>query len=132
MKLRTLLVVCCLLLVAGATGAQPAKTDAVSGTWTGTMGPNETEQRAITVTLKFDGKNITGTITGPPNPGKIDKGSYDAATGALKFEVVVQDESKMVVSFAGKIVKDTAAGTVTFKDGAKPGMFTLKKAEKGK
>jgi hypothetical protein len=132
MKLRTLLIVCCVMLIAGATGAQPAKTDVVSGTWTGSMGPNDTERHPITVTLKFDGKNVSGTITGPPSPGKIDKGTYDAASGALKFEVVVQDESKTVVSFAGKVVKDTAAGTVTFKDGGKQGTFTLKKAEKAK
>jgi hypothetical protein len=131
MKPRTLLILCCVMLIAGTPGAQPAKTDVISGTWTGSIGPNDTERQPVTVTLKFDGKNISGTVTGPPNPGKIDKGTYDAASGALKFEVVVQDESKTVVSFAGKVVKNTAAGTLTFK-GGKQGTFTLTKAEKEK
>ena len=131
MRLGTLLVLCGVMLIVGTTGAQPAKTDVISGTWTGSIGPNDTERQPVTITLKFDGKNISGTVTGPPNPGKIDKGTYDAASGALKFEVVVQDEAKTVVSFAGKVVKDTAAGTVTFR-GGKQGTFTLKKGEKEK
>jgi hypothetical protein len=66
--------------------------------------------------LKFDGKVVTGTITGPPSPGEITKGTFDAKTGVLKLEVIVQNSAKTVVNFDGKVVKDTATGSVKFDD----------------
>ena len=126
MKLRTLLVASCLLLSAGLAAAQSnAAADAIAGTWTGTMGPNESDQNAITVTLKLEGKTLTGLITGPPYPGDITGGSFDPETGALRLDVVVRDDDKTRVVFEGKVVKGTATGTVAFRD--RKGTFTIKK-----
>ena len=88
------------------------------------MGPNEKNRQPINVTLKFDGKVVTGKITGPPNPGEITKGTFDAKTGVLKFDVVVQDPAKTVVNFDGKVVKDTATGSVKFPD-TRTGTFKI-------
>src|SRR5687768_319662 len=110
MKVSALLV--SFVLLAGPAAAQSAQGsgDPVSGTWTGYMGRTETEQQPITVTLKFDGKNITGTIVGPPHPGEIKVGTFDRATGVLKFDVIVQDDDRTLVPFEGKIVEGTATG----------------------
>ncbi len=126
MKIKTLLVVCGLLLSAGVAAAQSkAGADAISGTWTGTMGPNDSDQNAITVTLKLDGKTLSGLITGPPYPGDVTGGSFDPETGALRLDVVVRDDDKTRVVFEGKVVKGTASGTVAFRD--RKGTFTIKK-----
>jgi hypothetical protein len=127
MKLRSLLVVCCVLSLAGLAAAQTKKaSDPISGTWSGSMGPTPARQTPITVTLKLDGNVVSGKITGPPNPGDL-TGTFDQPTGALKFSVAVQDELKSVVFFEGKVVKDTASGSVVFKDKSQSGEFSMKR-----
>ncbi len=113
MKIKALLVVSVLLLSAGLAAAQ-SKTaaNAIAGTWTGDMGPNETDRHKITVELTFDGTTLTGLVTGPPNPGDVKGGSFDPATGALRLDVIVRDDELTHVVFEGKVVKATAAGTV--------------------
>lgn len=127
MKLRSLTLVCCLLLFAHSPVAQTGTpgVDPISGTWTGHMGRGEGDRLPITVTLKFDGKSLSGTIVGPPNPGTIRTGSFDQASGALKFDVIVQDDSKTVAHFEGKVVNDTATGSVTLN--GQTGTFTMTK-----
>jgi hypothetical protein len=82
------------------------------------------------VEMKYDGKAITGVITGPRYPGDIRTGTFDAATGALKFEVVVRNESKSIVHFEGKVEKGVASGSVSFDDGQK-GVFKMTKDAAG-
>jgi hypothetical protein len=127
MKIRTLLVVFGLLLLASLAAAQSkAAADAISGTWTGYMGPNETDRQAITVTLTFDGKSLSGLITGAQYPGDITGGSFDRATGALRLEIVVRDDDKTPVVFEGKVVNANATGTVAFRGST--GVFNLTKS----
>ena len=131
MKIKTLLVVCGLLLSAGlAAGQSKAAADAIAGTWTGTMGPNESDQHAITVTLKSDGKTLTGLVTGPPYPGDITGGSFNPETGALRLDVVVRDDDKTRVVFEGTVVNGTASGTVAFRN--QKGSFRITKDAAGK
>jgi uncharacterized damage-inducible protein DinB len=113
------------VVLAGSTAAHAAQAsgDPVSGTWTGYMGRSESEQQPVTVAFKFDGKNITGTVVGPRYPGEIKTGTFDPATGALKFDVIVQNEEKTVVPFEGKIVEGTATGHLTLSD--QKGVFRL-------
>lgn len=115
MKQRGLLIACCILLFAVPVAAQSAKAapDPLSGTWTGYMGRNDSERQYITLTLKLDGKSVTGTITGPPSPGEIRTGTFDRSTGAMKLEVVVQNDEKSVAIFEGKVEGSSAAGSVT-------------------
>ena len=132
MRFATTLVLCTALLIANhAAGQSEAAADPLTGTWTGSMGPDDTQQQSIKVEMKYDGKTITGVITGPRYPGDIRTGTFDAATGALKFEVVVRNESKSIVHFEGKVEKVVASGSVSFDDGQK-GVFKMTKDAAGK
>jgi hypothetical protein len=124
MKFATTLVVCLALLAVPAVQARQ-NADPLTGTWKGTMGPNESQQRAIQMDLKYDGKTITGVITGPQTPADITKGSFDATTGALTMEAVVRNDRQTAVAFTAKVVKDTASGTVAFDNNS--GTFSIKK-----
>jgi hypothetical protein len=123
MKVTTLLISCVLLFLPTASQAAQRDSDPVSGTWTGYMGRSESEQQPINVTLKFDGKNITGTIIGPPHPGEIKTGTFDAATGVLRFEVTVQNDDRTLVPFEGKVVEGTASGNLTINN--QKGIFRM-------
>ena len=125
MTRRILLWICCVLLSASTVLAQSrgAKTDAISGTWTGTLVVDR--ERSITFELKFDGKSkVTGTFTGMPNPGDVKTGTFDPKTGALKLEVGIKGDAAVRLVFAGKVVKDQAAGTVS---GEASGEFKIAK-----
>jgi len=133
MKLITILSACSVLLPAQSMRAQARETaaDRISGTWTGTMRPNEvpdnqTGGNRITLELKFDGKGaIVGTVTGPPQPGEIKTGTFDPETGALKFAVEVPSNTDVFV-FEGTVVQGTATGRVTA--GSRRGVFIITKA----
>ena len=127
MKLRILALACCVFLFAHSVLAQATTSaaDPISGTWTGSMGRSESDRLPITVTLKFDGKALSGTIVGPPSPGTVRTGTFDQASGMLKFEVEVQDSSRTVAVFEGKVVNDTAKGSVSFS--GQTGTFSLTK-----
>ena len=132
MKFATTLVMCTALLFSNhAAGQSKAAADPLTGTWTGSMGPDDTQQQtSMKVEMKYDGKAITGVITGPRYPGDIRTGTFDSATGALKFEVVVRNESKSIVRFEGKVEKGVASGIVSFDDGQK-GVFKMTKDAAG-
>ncbi|HSC27505.1 MAG TPA: hypothetical protein VLD67_09535 [Vicinamibacterales bacterium] len=134
MKLRTSSILFALLAFTGLAVAQskPGGADVLSGTWTGDMGPDEKQRHAITVTMKYDGKTVTGLVTHPENPGDIKGGSFDPATGALKLDIIVRDADKTHVVFEGKVVDGNASGTVTFvgRDGRK-GTFRLARKKAG-
>jgi hypothetical protein len=129
-RIRSLLVTLCLLAFATFAAAQSKPADVVSGTWTGDMGPNESERHPITVTMKFDGKTITGLVAHPQNPGDITGGSFDPKTGALRLDIVVRNDDKTPVVFDGKLVKNAASGKVTFKPDGREGTFRLVKDPK--
>lgn len=135
MRPRPLLVAIALLMVAGVAAAQskPTGADPLSGTWTGDMGPDEKDRHAITVTMKFDGKTISGLVTHPQNPGDIKSGLFDPATGMLRLDIIVRDADRTPVVFEGQVVNDKATGTVTFvgRDGRR-GTFRLTKKSDGR
>ena len=118
-------IVCCVISSTLSLAAQSPAADPVSGTWTGSMGPNETDRHPITVELKFDGTTITGLITGPPYPGEIKSGSFDSTTGALKLDVLVKDEDSTRVLFEGTLKDGTVTGRVQMPN--QSGTFTMKK-----
>jgi len=91
--------------------------DAVSGTWSGDWGPSPGDRNPVTLALKFDGKALTGNVTGGENvsaPIPIKKGTYDSKTGAVHMEADTMDRrSGGTVHFIidGKIDKNTMTGT---------------------
>jgi len=130
MKTGILLVACCVLVSAGSARAQTsgAASDALSGTWTGQMGPDGGKLIPVTMQLKSDGKGgVSGTITGPPHPGTVKSATFDAKTGALKLDVAVQDEASTAVSFDGTLVDGTATGRVAIGTDGR-GVFRLTKS----
>src|SRR6185503_14904137 len=89
----------------------------------------ESDQRLVSVfiDLKADGAALSGRVTGPDlAPGHIRKGSYDAKSGSVVFEVVIEDAGSTVVNFEGKLVKDSITGTVD--SGTRTGVFRLGRA----
>lgn len=125
-----ILLACCLLLVVTAVSAQPRKgADPITGTWAGEMWrDNSTERLNITIEMKLEGNVVSGTITGPPIPGTLKNGTFDAKTGALKFEVVLQDSSRPGAFFEGAVKDGSATGKVTINN--LPGNFQIKKDAK--
>lgn len=118
------------LLALAIPAALAAQAGSLTGTWTGHMGPNTTGGTAVTMQLKFAAKSVSGTVTGPQlTPGDIQRGSFDPATGALKFDVVVRDADKTVVRFEGAVVRDTAAGRVSAAN--QTGYFRITKGAPG-
>lgn len=130
MNLRVLLLATCTALSAQPMPAQTrtAGTDPLSGKWAGTMGQDETRQVELNIEMKFDGKALTGTVTGPNlTPGDIMSGTFDPATGALKFLVVVRDGTN--VNFDGNLAQGTVSGRVIFP--GQTGVFKISKQETG-
>lgn len=114
-----------LYVAASSARQQTTPADQLTGTWTGYMGRSDGERQPITVELQFDRKTIVGRVTGPPYPGEITAGTFDAGTGALNFKVVVQDEHKSIAVFAGSLANGTANGTVALN--GQQGVFRLTK-----
>ena len=116
MKLRSLLIVCFVLLSAVPIAAQSggAAADPVSGTWSGYMGPGATPQYAITIEQTFDGKAaVSGTLLGLPSPGEIKIGTFDPKTGALKLQAAPKGDSVVRLVLEGTVVLGTATGRVS-------------------
>jgi hypothetical protein len=131
MTRRTLAVACCVLLSATSMLAQPSreKADPISGTWTGEfVPPNATSGIAVTLELKFDGKNaVSGTLTGLQSPGNVKSGTFDPKTGALKLELGKTDDPAVLLVLEGTVAKGAASGRVTGQDGI--GEFKIAKKE---
>jgi hypothetical protein len=90
--------------------------DPLSGTWTGDWGPSRTDRNDVTLALKWDGKALTGNVTGGTDvtsPLAIEKGTFDPKTGAVHMEVDTKDRRGQTVRFVidGKLDKGTMAGT---------------------
>jgi len=88
--------------------------DPVTGKWSGDWGPNANDRNQITADFKFDGKALTGTIT--PAGGAaipIQKGTFDAKTGAVHMEADVKPASGDSVHYVvdGKVDKGTMKGS---------------------
>src|SRR5215470_19793514 len=88
MRLRVLTllsILACSLIVVSALG----QGDPISGTWTGTWGPSPNDRNDVTLQLKWDGKALTGNITGGTNvSGQIplQKTTFDPKTGVVHME----------------------------------------------
>ena|SRR5437667_3504427 len=109
--LALLSLLACLVLVMTAFAQDP-----ISGTWSGTWGPNPSDRNDVTLALKFDGKAVTGNVTGGTNVAAaipIRKGTFDEKTGAVHMEADNTDRRGQTVHFVidGKVDKGTMTGT---------------------
>jgi hypothetical protein len=133
MTRRWFLLACCALLITSTASAQSrdskpaAKADPITGTWTGELIPQDGSKRSITLDLKFDGKKISGTLTGMPHPGDVKAGTFDAKTGALKLQLGRADGPAVLLTLDGTVVKNTASGKVSGDGGG--GEFKLSRKQ---
>jgi hypothetical protein len=128
MRLRVLgfVSICaCLLMVASAL----AQGDPLSGTWSGDWGPSPADRNTVTLDLKWDGKALTGNVTGGTNvssPIPLQKTSFDAKTGAVHMEADATSRGRTVhYVIDGKVDKGTMTGS--WNHDARKGDFKITK-----
>src|SRR5260221_568049 len=98
MRLRVLgflSIVACFLMVASAL----AQGDPLSGSWSGDWGPSPGDRNDVTLQLKWDGKALTGNVTGGTNvtsPIALQKTSFDAKSGAVHMEADASSRGRTV------------------------------------
>jgi hypothetical protein len=113
---RTLSVICLLACVAIAlpilAQQKSGAADPVTGTWTGDWGPNAADRNQVSVNLKMDAGNVTGTVqsvTPKRDDVAITKGSYTATGNKVHLEAEAKNpRSGAVVKY---IIDGTVAGT---------------------
>ena len=122
MKVKALLVACCLLLPVASTAGQTA--DPVSGKWG--------KDGQTLLDLMYDGKGaVTGTIMAgrPGNLAPIRTGTFDPSTGALKLQGEAKDPdtgAAMPYVIEGKLANGALGVTAAF-GGDYKGDFALTK-----
>src|SRR5215510_15840233 len=90
MRLTTIIALICLCLcVVSALPAQNKATDPLSGVWFGYYGTSPRDQAQVRLTLEWDGKVLTGSVTTGDEPFDLENTKYDPKTGAVHIEVVV-------------------------------------------
>jgi hypothetical protein len=103
--------------------------DSISGTWSGDWGPNANDRNTVNVTLKLDGKNVTGTVQSinykRPDV-MIQKGTFDPASGAIHLEADAQGRGGAIhYVIEGKVMNGTMSGS--WDHGTVKGDFKLTK-----
>jgi hypothetical protein len=92
-----------------------AQADAVSGTWVGDWGPSRADRNDVTLQLKWDGKALTGNVTGGTNvtsPIPLQKTSFDPKTGAVHMEADASSRGRTVhYIIDGKLEKNEMTGS---------------------
>jgi hypothetical protein len=114
-----------LLLGALLLSAQTASAhqDPVSGVWTGAVSHGDNKRTTMTMTMKLEGRAVSGTVTGPTlNPADIRTGTFDPGTGAITLGIVVRRDGYRA-TFTGTAQSDSISGRVSFPDGT--GTFTV-------
>ena len=139
-----LLSVLSLLLVLAACASEPAKTeepkaepaaaaapdasaDPLSGTWKGDWGPSATHRNQVTLELKMEGGNLTGTVNPGPDAVPLTKASFTKDTGAVMLEAEAKGHDGKPVHFVidGKLDGTTMSGSWNHDD--KKGDFKITK-----
>jgi hypothetical protein len=130
MRLNRLAIACCACAIgAGRMPALQTQADPITGAWTGEMGLADRSQvHAVTIEFKLAGRDLSGVLSGPSlTPGDL-TGTFDAATGAIKFRVVVRG-GNLSVDFDGKLNQGSLEGTV--KADQQSGTFKFSKRAPG-
>ncbi len=101
------------LLAAASAFAQKATSDPLTGTWIGDWGPSADDRNQVTVELKWDGKNLTGTVTPGPNAVELQKTTFNPKSGAVHFEADAKNRRGNTVHYLidGKVEKGTMTGS---------------------
>jgi uncharacterized protein (DUF2147 family) len=110
-----------------AAAAPDASADPLSGTWKGDWGPTADHRNPVTLELKLDGTNVTGTINPGPDAVTVTKGTFTKDSGAVALEADAKDHAGKAVHYMidGKLEGTTLSGTWTHDD--KKGDFKVTK-----
>jgi hypothetical protein len=102
----------CVVLAATASAQQSGK-DPLSGTWVGDWGPSASDRNQVTVELKWDGKQLTGTVNPGENAVPLQKATFAPKTNAVHFEADAKGHGGKQVHYLvdGKVENDTMTGT---------------------
>ena len=74
--------------------APDASADPLTGTWKGDWGPSEKDRNPVTLDLKLDGTNVTGTVNpGGPNEVALTKGAFAKDTNMVTLEADAKDHA---------------------------------------
>ena len=114
MKFRGFVFIGIALWMAALVLAQGA--DPLSGNWSGDWGPSPGDRNDVTLNLKYDGKALTGNVTGGTNvtsPIPLTKTSFDAKTGAVHMEADAKGRGNQTIHYVidGKVDKNTMTGS---------------------
>jgi hypothetical protein len=105
------LLVCFAML--GSAFAQTPGNDPLTGKWTGDWGPNASDRNGVTVELKWDGKQVTGTVNSfNAEPVSIQKGTFDPKTGGFHMEADAKRGAQTIHYIVnGKLDKNVMSGS---------------------
>ncbi len=111
MRVRIVHLICmaaCLMAAVSVFAADP-----LSGTWTGDWGPSPTHRNPVTVELKWDGKNLTGTVNPGPDAVELKKATFDSKNGEVHFEADAKNRRGDPVHYIidGKVETNTMTGS---------------------
>ena len=106
-------VIACVVMAGSVFAQQKAASDPLTGTWTGDWGPSAADRNTVSVDLKWDGKAVTGSVTSErAQPISIEKGTFDAKTGAVHLEADFKRGAQTVhYVIDGKIDAKTMSGS---------------------
>jgi len=102
-----------ILLLAGFSVVSLNAADPLSGTWTGDWGPSASDRNPVTVELKWDGKNLTGTVNPGPNAVELKKATFDPKAEAVHFEADATNRRGNQIHYVidGKVSGNTMTGS---------------------
>jgi hypothetical protein len=127
MKALQLAVLTAFLMTGISILALNAADDPLSGTWIGDWGPSDWDRNQVTVELKWDGKNLTGTVNPGPNAIELKKATFDSKSGAIHFEADATDRRGAAIHYVidGKV--EGSAMTGTWSHDNRKGNFKIQK-----
>ena len=127
MKVLQLVVLTFFLVTGISAFALIADDDPLSGTWIGDWGPSDWDRNQVTVELKWDGKNLTGTVNPGPNAVELKKAAYDSKASAVHFEADTANRRGDAIHYVidGKVEGGVMTGTWNHDN--RKGDFKIKK-----
>ncbi len=93
--------------------ATPQASDPLSGMWAGDWGPSPADRNPVTVELKYDGKQLSGTVNPGPNAVELKNCQFNPDTGTVHMEVDAKGRRGNDIHYVidGKVDNKTMAGT---------------------
>jgi hypothetical protein len=90
--------------------------DPVTGMWAGDWGPSAGDRNAVNVSLKWDGKMLSGTVNSQgAGPVQLQKSTFDPKTGAIQMQAETKGRRGETILYVinGKVEKNSMSGTWT-------------------